>query len=207
LPHERVIGLYQANAAAWDQERGRELVEAAWIDRFIALLPPGGEVLDVGCGSGEPIGGHLVARGLNVTGVDSSPSLIAMCRERLPDEEWLVCDMRKLELDRHFDGIIAWHSLFHLTRDDQRKVLRRLADHLKPTGALLFTSGPEEGERLGEWQGEPLYHASLSPRGYQALLASLGFVIVEKRLDDEECGGASVWLAQMRPARGLEGSA
>jgi len=64
-------------------------------------------VLDIGCGMGEPIGRYLVEAGLAVTGVDSSASLIAMCRERFPDHEWLVADMRTLGLGRRFDGLLA----------------------------------------------------------------------------------------------------
>jgi hypothetical protein len=46
----------------------------------------------------------MAERGLHVTGVDSSPTLISLCRQRLPDHEWLVGDMRSLHLPRQFDG-------------------------------------------------------------------------------------------------------
>ena len=55
LMHERIVGLYEENAAAWDRQRGRDLHERAWLERFAALLPAGGGVLDIGCGMGEPI--------------------------------------------------------------------------------------------------------------------------------------------------------
>jgi trans-aconitate methyltransferase len=171
------------------------------------LLPGRGSILDVGCGSGEPIASHLIESGFKVTGVDSSPALIAMCRERLPSHEWIVGDMRTLILGRRFDGVIAWHSLFHLRPDDQRTTLARLAGHVGSSGALMFTSGPEAGEMLGEWQGEPLYHASLAPEEYERLLESNGLQLVQRRFNDPDCGGASVWLAQMSPAKGLDGSA
>jgi len=54
----------------------------------------------------------MADRGLLVTGVDSSPTMISLCRTRLPDHEWIVADMRKLALGRRFDGILAWdHSM------------------------------------------------------------------------------------------------
>lgn len=196
MSHERIVGLYEENAAAWDRLRGRELVERPWIDRFTAELPEGGTVLDIGCGSGEPIGRHLVEQGFALTGVDSSPSLIALCRERLPAAEWIVADMRTLDLQRRFDGLIAWHSFFHLSPDDQRPMFARFAAHLKPGGVLTFTSGHGSGVRLGEWQGEPLYHASLDPAEYEALLAASGFSVLDRRLRDPECGEATVWLGQ-----------
>jgi hypothetical protein len=39
--------------------------------------------------------------------------MIALARERLPEQEWIVADMRRLALDRRFEGILAWHSYFH----------------------------------------------------------------------------------------------
>jgi SAM-dependent methyltransferase len=204
---ERIVGLYEDHAAAFDLERGRSLIEQPWLDRFLALLPPGGTVLDVGCGMAEPIACYLIAQGVQVTGVDSSPSLVAMSRERFPDHEWLMADMRELDLGRRFDGLIAWHSMFHLTPAGQRPMFALFAKHLKPSGVLMFTSGPEHGERIGEWQGEPLYHGSLDPEEYRQLLAANGFTIVDHMLNDAGCGGATVCLAQIIPASGLDGSA
>jgi SAM-dependent methyltransferase len=194
--HERIAGLYEDNAAAWDRQRGRDLFEKPWLDRFAALLPPGGTILDLGCGMGEPIAAYLIGLGFRVTGCDSSPSLIAMCRARFPAQQWLVADMRTLDLGRRFDGIVMWHSSFHLPPDDQRALFPRLSAHTASGGHLMFTSGEEEGVRVGEWRGEPLYHASLSPGEYRTLLEANGFTIVHRRLRDPECGHASVWIAR-----------
>lgn len=68
---DRTIGLYERHARAFDLGRGRSLIERPWLERFLALVPRGGSVLDLGCGSGEPIARHLMAAGY--TGVDSSP--------------------------------------------------------------------------------------------------------------------------------------
>ena len=194
--HERIASLYEENAAAWDRQRGRDLHERPWLDRFTALLPDGGSILDLGCGSGEPVARYLIERGFALTGLDASETLIGLCRERFPGQEWIVADMRSLDLGRPFDGILAWHSFFHLSADNQREMFVRLAAHAKPSSALMFTSGPEAGEAIGEWQGEPLFHASLDPAEYDALLRDNGFAVVERRLRDPECGEATVWLAR-----------
>ena len=65
-------------------------------------------------------------------------------------------------------------------------------------GALMFTSGPAFGEAIGELEGEPLYHASLEIDEYRALLAQNGFEVVCHTIEDPDCGGHSVWLAQRR---------
>lgn len=194
--HERIIGLYEENAAAWDRQRGRDLHERPWLDRFAALLPAGGSILDIGCGMGEPIARWFIERGFAVTGIDSSASLIALCRARFPGQEWIVVDMRALDLGRRFDGLIAWHSFFHLSPEDQRPMFAGFAAHVKPGGALMFTSGPEHGEAIGAWQREPLYHGSLDPPEYEDLLRRNGFVGVTHRLRDPDCGSSTVWLAR-----------
>jgi hypothetical protein len=51
---------------------------------------------------------NIADHGLHITGVDSSPEMIALERHRLPEQEWLVADMRRLALNRRFDGILAW---------------------------------------------------------------------------------------------------
>jgi len=207
MSHERIIGLYEENAAAWDRQRGRDLFERPWMERFAALLPEGGSILDIGCGTGEPIARFFIERGYAVTGVDSSPSLIAICRERFPHRDWHAADMRSLNLGRKFDGILAWHSFFHLSPDDQRPMFALFAAHSKPGSVLMFTSGTSEGESIGSWCGEPLYHGSLSPEEYRQRLESNGFTVLDHVLLDSDCGHATIWLAQMSPASGLEGSA
>lgn len=194
---DNIVGLYDRNAALWDASRGRSLFEAAWLDRFLALVPAGGRILDIGCGSGEPIARHFAARGYRVTGIDSSANLIGLCRKRLPDHDWHVADMRRLSLGTIFDGLMAWDSFFHLTAHDQRAMFTVFRAHAAPGAALMFTSGPAHGEAMGEFGGETLYHASLAPEEYRALLAANGFEVVDFRADDPDCGGHTIWLARV----------
>jgi hypothetical protein len=53
---------------------------------------------------------------------------------------------------------------------------------------------------MGEFEGEPLYHASLAPDAYRQLLAENGFAVIEVKFEDPECGGHTVWLCQRLPA-------
>lgn len=196
-PADSIIDLYDRHAASWARDRGAALgPERRWLDQFLSLVPSGGTVLDLGCGSGEPIAAHLLDNGYRVTGVDSSPSLIAMCRTRFPGADWQVADMRHLSLGRRFDGVLAWNSSFHLRRGDQRAMFAIFAAHVAPGGALMFTSGPREGEAIGTFEGEPLFHDSLSPAEYRRLLVENGFAVHAHVADDPECGDQTVWLAR-----------
>jgi SAM-dependent methyltransferase len=195
---ERVIGLYDRHAQQWDHDRGRNLFERPWLDRFLALVPEGGSLLDLGCGSAEPIARYFIAAQYHVTGVDSSPAMIGLCRSRFPRQAWVVADMRTLRLGRRFDGILAWDSYFHLRADDQDRLFQVFRRHAAPNAALMFTSGPRRGEAMGSYQGEPLYHASLDPAEYRALLEQHGFEVVSHVSEDARCGGRTIWLARLR---------
>jgi ubiquinone/menaquinone biosynthesis C-methylase UbiE len=195
---DRIAALYERHAAVWDRTRGRGLMEREWLDRFVARLHPGAGILDIGCGSGEPIAQYFVANGCRVTGIDSAPSMLELCRKRFPDHEWILADMRDMALDRRFDGLIAWHSFFHLMPDDQHAMFAVFARHAAPGALLMFTSGTAHGEHIGEWQGEPLYHASLDSAEYERLLDAYGFDVIAHTVEDPVCGGATIWLSRMR---------
>ncbi len=196
----RIVGIYRRHAAAFDRDRGRDLVERAWLDLFVETMPAGRRVLDLGCGMGQPIAQYLVERDCGVTGIDTSSPLLQLARQRLPDQRWIEADMRGLDLGERFDGILAYDSFFHLTPEDQRGMFPVFAAHAAPGAALLFTSGPAHGEALGSFEGETLYHASLDPEEYRNLLADNGFAVLRHGVEDPECGGHTLWLAKRRAA-------
>ena len=135
-----------------------------------------------------------------LTGVDAASGLIDICREKFREASWEVGDLRTFDLCRTFDAVIAWHSLIHLPPADQAPALRSLIRHVAPAGVLMFTTGPRLGETVGEWRGEPLYHGSLDPADYLALLKEAGFSLVAHALEDPACGHATVWLARRKKA-------
>ena len=197
-PAEAIIDLYSRRALEFDADRTKSLFEKPWLDAFLAHVPPTGRVLDLGCGSGEPIARYLIEQGRWLTGIDAAPGLIELCRRRFPDQTWMVADMRDLDLKQAFDGVIVWHSAIHLTPADHERMFAVYARHVRPGGVLMFTSAPEAGELIGDWRGEALYHGSLGPEAYRAGLYASGFDLLANRIDDPETGGATVWLARAR---------
>lgn len=193
-----MIDLYRNHADAFDSLRGKDMVEKPWFDRFLSLVPAASHILDIGCGSAEPIARYCIENGHHVTGIDAAEGLIALCRARFPEHNWRVGDMRLLDMGQQYDGLIAWHSFFHLKQDDQRVMFPRFAKHAKAGAPLIFTSGPGDGEAIGEWQGKPLYHASLAPQEYRQLLEENGFHVLHHMVEDPHCGGATVWLTQKK---------
>jgi predicted TPR repeat methyltransferase len=136
---------------------------------------------------------------MRVTGVDAAAAMIKQARERYPQATWQQADMRSLELKRKFRAIVAWDSFFHLTIEEQERMFPIFRSHLLEDGALVFTSGPERGEAIGDMNGNPLYHASLSRDEYRALLKANGMEEVSYHPKDRHCGDHTIWLCRMVP--------
>lgn len=107
----------------------------------------GGRVLEVCCGSGRVLV-PLALAGHEVVGLDASPHMLALSREKLaaagPDVQARVRlvqgDMRAFALDATFDlAIVAVKSFAYLVeRADQQRALAAIAAHLRPGGLLAL---------------------------------------------------------------------
>ena len=193
---QNIIEIYKKHARAWTELRGNFLYEKAWLDHFLALIPQHSKILDLGCGSGKPIADYLIQHDHKITGVDSSDVMIEMARQNFPEQHWLQADMRTVEFDQKFNAILAWDSFFHLTPNDQRQMFRQFARFAQQGTVLMFSSGPSHGEAIGDLFGDALYHASLAPEEYRALLKQSGFKVIKMVAEDVECTGHTVWLTQ-----------
>ncbi len=188
--------VYDRHAERYDAQRSKAWGEARWLARFADALPRGGSILDLGCGSGRPIAEWLIGEGFQLTGADFSEKMLELARTRWPDGDWRLCDMRNLDLGDTFDGLVCWDSFFHLTQDEQREAFPRLAAHLNPGGLLMVTVGAAAGEVTGTVEGDPVYHASLSPAEYAQALENCGMRMTAFIAEDPKCNGHSVLMGQ-----------
>ncbi len=194
-----ILTTYDEAAHDYHAARSKVLSEKPMLDRMLGVTPRNQatrKLLDLGCGSGVPIATYLVDRGVAVTGVDGAPAMIEMFQAHLPASTAHHADMRTLDLGETFDAILAWDSFFHLAPDDQRRMFDVFARHAAPKAALMFTSGAKAGEAQGHAAGRPVYHASLDPQEYRALLGASGFKLIEFRPEDPTCDYHSIWLAR-----------
>lgn len=195
---KEIIGIYRRHARVWATRRRSGIGEDKWLDAFLHVAGPRPCVLDIGCGSGQPMATYLDRAGAHITGVDSAPEMVETAQAAVPGATWHVADMRDLDLGVRFNGVLAWNSFFHLTPDDQRQMFAVFQRHTAPCAALMFTSGTGHGTAMGEFEGEPLYHASLDPEEFRGLLDQHGFDVVDHVVEDPDCGHHTIWLAQQR---------
>lgn len=104
----------------------------------------GQRLLDAGCGTGM-LAVEAARRGVYVTAVDLSPTLITLARERLPKDigaghiDFLAGDMLDASLGQ-FDHVVAMDSLIHYRTADVVDVLDALARRTR--ASMLFTFAP-----------------------------------------------------------------
>ena len=118
------------------------------IDFFVGMAQEeGGPVLEVGCGSGRILIPTAKA-GIEIVGLDLSPSMLALCREKLSRESEAVQaraklvegDMRDFALGREFKLVTTPFRPFqHLIAvEDQMSCLRSIHRHLVKDGILIL---------------------------------------------------------------------
>ena len=197
MDYDDILPAYARVADHWAATRNRSLFELGALRAALAGQS-GARVLDLGCGSGQPIAAWFAAQGCAVTGVDGAAPMLRHFRANLPHAVAIEADMRRLALGARFDVILAWDSFFHLSKKDQRAMVPVFAAHAAPGARLLLTTGPAESEAMGQVGDEPVIHASLSPAEYRALLDVQGFDVLWFRPEDPEFHGHSVWLARYR---------
>lgn len=96
-------------------------------------------VLEIGCGSGH-LAQQFLNAGYEYTGIDISPQMLGLARQRCPTARFTLADMRTLDLGETFDAVlITARSLSYiLTNADVLATFRQLGQHLSPNGTLHF---------------------------------------------------------------------
>lgn len=144
----RDIAFHRETADAYDEEVTPEFavyherILGPFLDR-VAWDRPGGKVLDLGCGTGV-VALALARRGFDVVGVDHSPEMLALARQKLAGAglraELETGDVRSLRFgDGEFDCVTIQGLLHHLEELDP--CLREATRVLRP-GGFLYVSEP-----------------------------------------------------------------
>ncbi len=141
--------------------------------RFLSMIPEGGSILDLGCGSGrDSLAFHN--SGYHVSAVDGSEGMCEVARRNTGLE---VRHLRFSELDyvREFDGVYACASLLHIPSSELPDVLSRIHRSLRSEGVFYasFKEGESEGMRGGR------YYTDMTLGSIVGLMEGNGFRIVD----------------------------
>ncbi|MES2439382.1 MAG: class I SAM-dependent methyltransferase [Verrucomicrobiota bacterium] len=186
-PYDFIAGQFHALRSGFRPK------ETGYLSLLLDPLKPGASVLDLGCGTGQPIATHIASLGHRVTGVDGSAAMLDIARERLPAHRWIHALMQDVEFDEAFDAVVCWDSLFHLPRRFYAPVIGKIHRWLAPGGRLMVSSGglvddTPDGFTDTMFDHE-FYYDSLSPVEMTAALEHAGFRIVLAEMCDLPDGG------------------
>ena len=139
---EETLQFYRGNAEAYAKRTFTS--RQARLMAFLALLPPGASILELGCGAGGDTE-EMLARGFDVRSTDGSPEMGAVASRYLGRtvETLLFHELDEVEA---YDGVWANACLLHVPRAGLPDVLARIWRALKPTGRFFASYKEGDGD-------------------------------------------------------------
>lgn len=193
---EDVRVYFDRAAETWDKRMVRndqvigDILDAAGIFE-------GCRVLDVACGTGVLIPDYLARGAWMVTGVDLSPQMIRIARDKFPDDrvELLCADVEELDVAGIYDSVVVYNAFPHFP--DPEHLIERLAGYLRPGGRLCIAHGMSRQALLAHHAG-PAHNVSQSlPETSELVDMMEPWVHADVQISDEK----KVIVAGRRPTQ------
>jgi SAM-dependent methyltransferase len=206
----RTLRYYEENAEALltEYSGGRSGVE-----KYFALaFPRGGEILDIGSGSGRDVD-ILVREEYEAFGTEPSAKLRELAVIRFPRiagriSAGVLPGLSK-ELDRKFDGILCAAVFQHIPQEEQFDAAVDVRNLLKENGRLLLSVPSERPgiDPTGRDDRGRLF-TRLVPEALQLLFERLGFQQIGRWEDADRLGRPGVrWTTLLFVLRSDQGNA
>lgn len=185
---QRTLEYYDAHAEEYAAATA-ELDLSHLYDHFESLLPPGGAVLDAGCGSGRDVR-HFLDQGFRVTAFDGSKRLAALA-SATTGVPVVHCRFDQFRSQEQFDGVWACASLLHLPREALVKALLNMRRALKPDGVLFGSVrlAPDQNR-----QDDDRFFLDLPMSTYLDELQNLGFEVRKYWISADVRSPSAKWL-------------
>lgn len=193
---DATLQFYRQNAEAYAK---REITSRHQrLTKFLALLPKGAAILELGCGAGAD-SAEIIARGYDVTPTDGSPEMAEVASRRLGRAVGTLL-FHDLDAVEAYDGIWANACLLHVPRDQLASVLALIHRALRPGGAFYasYKKGDIDGrdtlDRYYNYPTEDWLRATYAKagawndlstetgevRGFDDAMAEMFFVLARK---------------------------
>jgi len=187
---------YNQVALAYAQDR-TSLKSHHYLQQLQQLLKPQSQILDIGCGNGQPVAEFLLKAGHLVTGLDISEVQIALARKNCPRGHFLIKDMAELQKGEYsVDAVVCFYALFHLPRSRHLEMLKIWQSFLTEGGLLLVTMGDKDFEGYHDFYGVKMWSSHFGPSKNIQLLSAAGFKILFETIDTSGREKHQIILAQ-----------
>lgn len=134
---------YHEHAAEFVFWREQSTIGVTTVLQWAQGLPTGCELLDLGCGSGLPLGKALSKQGFVLFGIDAAPTLLQAYQQRIPNATLALATVEGSDFfQRRFSGVLSIGLMFLLPEAAQVLLFQKVAAALLPGGQWLF-SAPE----------------------------------------------------------------
>ncbi len=177
---KKTIETYDKMASHY-KDRRSALIMYDLIDRLIALMM-GDELLEIGSGPGRDAR-VFADKGLHVTGMDLSSSLVEIARKDVPEASFLVGDVLDMPFsDATYHGIWTCATLHHLKKEDLPLALNEMFRVLKPGAPAFISVKGGEGEYFKldlEFEGNERFFAYYKQDEFEKFLKDAGFELVD----------------------------
>ena len=192
--------IYDAFAKTYENNRGQFDMSDVLDGFYSALTLDNGKLLDLGCGAGEPVARYFTDHNWSVVGVDFSEQMIQLASKYVPEMQLMHADISEVDFEStQFDAIIASYSLFHISVDKHKDILKKFDKWLCPNGKALFTYATEEYtgsttfDGYKNFMGQALYYSHKNPDELYVDLEDIGFNI--DSIDYRNIGGETfLWV-------------
>lgn len=174
---------YNQIAGAYQNERDL-LKSGKHLQKFLQLIKPQSYILDLGCGSGDPIDIELIKQEHLVVGLDISPVQIEHAKKNCPTGSFSVRDIQTL-LPKEFeaDCVVSFYTFFHIAREKHLELLKTVNTFLPIDGLFLLTMGDIDFEGFHELYGTKMWSSQYGPQKNAQLLTEAGFEILINTID------------------------
>jgi SAM-dependent methyltransferase len=180
MPDQQTLAVYAARARDYAQRFSQDRPDRH-LAAFIAALPKGAKVLDLGCGTGRAAA-FMRDAGLTVDAWDASPEMADLARD-LHGIDVTLAAFDALGAKAAYDAIYANFSLLHAPRADMPDNLARIRAALKVGGLFhlgLKTGDGETRDALGR------FYAYYQDPELTQLLQGSGFTVLSRDFGAEE---------------------
>ena len=202
-PTALVAAGYDRIAQRYLDWSGPSGVRRTQLDRLLAMLRPWSDVLELGCGAGEPVTREL-SYAHDVTAVDVSATQLTLAATNAPAAHLIQADMSSVHFPAEsFDAVTAFYSITHVPRERHTELLEKIASWLRPGGLFVATMGANDNPSAvdDDWLGAPMYFSHFGAATNRRLVEAAGLRLEDASVIDEDEDGVPVpflWITARR---------